>query len=387
MADGEHSSQALPLLRLLLQLRDVDFLLGLDDYVALQRLTEWYLQSDDAQGDPASYFRMLCLLLAKDQTDAAMLKRKFDDFIVPYLLKTHDADVVLDVPPPLVPPPPPEDALSDSQIIEPTSGAVSEERAALPAVLPPPTVEIMDGDPLTKAVTAPLQDNTLLANKLRLRTDYFPVTVRQMQQSWRHIRRPIRTGPKVDLDVEATVQQIGREGMLSAPVLMPRRLNRAEIMLLIDCEGSMVPFHLLTRQISETALRGGGLYTTHMYYFHDHIDRYVYLDRARVKARRLDDLLLNHDSRCSILILSDAGAARGKLEERREKITVEFIKRLKATKAYVAWLNPMPASRWHQTTAAKIAQFVPMFQMNREGLDAAIRVLRGHTQAESEVRP
>jgi uncharacterized protein with von Willebrand factor type A (vWA) domain len=42
-----------------------------------------------------------------------------------------------------------------------------------------------------------------------------------------------------------------------------------------------------------------------------------------------------------------------------------------------AWLNPMPNHRWRNTTAEEIARFVPMFEMNRRGLDAAIDILRG----------
>jgi uncharacterized protein with von Willebrand factor type A (vWA) domain len=31
-------------------------------------------------------------------------------------------------------------------------------------------------------------------------TDYFPVTRRQMKQSWRYLRRPVREGPLEELD-------------------------------------------------------------------------------------------------------------------------------------------------------------------------------------------
>jgi uncharacterized protein len=44
---------------------------------------------------------------------------------------------------------------------------------------------------------------------------------------------------------------------------------------------------------------------------------------------------------------------------------------------YFAWLNPMPSECWRQTTAGKIARFVPMFEMSPQGMNAAISVLRG----------
>ncbi len=43
-----------------------------------------------------------------------------------------------------------------------------------------------------------------------------------------------------------------------------------------------------------------------------------------------------------------------------------------------AWLNPMPRNRWEKTTAEDIARIVPMFSVNREGLNDAVNILRGH---------
>jgi hypothetical protein len=37
----------------------------------------------------------------------------------------------------------------------------------------------------------------------------------------------------------------------------------------------------------------------------------------------------------------------------------------------------MPNDSWQNTTAGAIASFVPMFEMSREGLNAAINTLRG----------
>ena len=54
-----------------------------------------------------------------------------------------------------------------------------------------------------------------------LRSEYFPVTKRQMKQSWRFLRRPIREGPPTELDLKGTVDRAGREGIMLAPVLMP----------------------------------------------------------------------------------------------------------------------------------------------------------------------
>jgi hypothetical protein len=68
------------------------------------------------------------------------------------------------------------------------------------------------------------------------KSEYFPVTKRQMKQLWRFLRRPIREGPPTELDVRATVRRAGREGVMLTPVLVPRRVNRTQLVLLIDWE-------------------------------------------------------------------------------------------------------------------------------------------------------
>jgi uncharacterized protein len=211
-----------------------------------------------------------------------------------------------------------------------------------------------------------------------LSTEYFPVTERQMKQTWRYLRRPVREGTATELDVEATVNQIGRQGLLLEPVLLPRRVNRAEMLLLIDQDGSMMPFHALSRRLAETALRGGRLGSAGIYYFHNCPIDYLYRDSYHQEAALVNDIVTNVCSeRMAVLIFSDAGAARGGLNEERYDLTKEFLHKLKQRVRYIAWLNPMPEKRWFGTTAGEIACLVPMFEFSRRGLQDAIGVLRG----------
>ncbi|MGK7897016.1 MAG: hypothetical protein AB4372_26235, partial [Xenococcus sp. (in: cyanobacteria)] len=102
-----------------------------------------------------------------------------------------------------------------------------------------------------------------------LSADYFPVTRRQMKQSWRYLRRRIRSGPPTELDLDATVNQISRQGVLLDPVLRPPQVNQTELIILIDRDGSMVPFHALSQRLAETALKGGRLGKANIYYFYN----------------------------------------------------------------------------------------------------------------------
>jgi uncharacterized protein len=208
-------------------------------------------------------------------------------------------------------------------------------------------------------------------------TEYFPVTRRQMKQSWRQLRRLVREGPPQDLDVPATITKFCREGVLLKPVLVQRRLNRAELAFLIDQGGSMIPFHRLSQQLIETAERGGRLKQTRVYYFHNYPDRFLYTDPSRIKAQPIADVLEEVGEKTAVFIISDAGAARGNYDLDRLEYTQAFLKQLRQSIRYFVWLNPMPSNSWLHTTAAAIARLVPMFEMSREGLNDSIDILQG----------
>ena len=71
----------------------------------------------------------------------------------------------------------------------------------------------------------------------------YPLTAREVAQAWRHLRRPVRSGPAVELDIEATIAGRARRGVATPPVLVPRRRNAVRLLMLIDRQGSMTPFH------------------------------------------------------------------------------------------------------------------------------------------------
>lgn len=216
-------------------------------------------------------------------------------------------------------------------------------------------------------------------NLFILTSEYFPVTERQMKQSWRSFRRSVREGAATEFDIEATVNQIGRQGLLLQPVLIPPRVNRAKILLLIDQDGSMVPFHALSNRLAETALRGGRLGKAGTYYFHNCPIDYLYQDPYHQQA-----VLISHIVTCicsentGVLIFSDAGAARGGFSEERYNLTKAFLEKLQQRVRYISWLNPMPKKRWSGTTAGEISHLIPMFEISPQGVQAAIGVLRGY---------
>ena len=256
----------------------------------------------------------------------------------------------------------------------------------LPAPMPSPAssqelMEVEDEIQVAGAVQiATRSEGEVIINRFTQSDEYFPVTRRQMKQSWRHLRRMVREGPLVEIDIEATIACFSQQGIPSNPVLVPGRINRTKLLLLLDHKGSMVPFHALSQRLAETAQRGGRLGEAGVFYFHNCPTQYLYRDPSRQQAELVSKLLLKlRPDRSVVLIFSDGGAARGGFNPERLELTNQFLDRLKERVRYVTWLNPMAKERWTGTTAGEIAQRVPMFEMSRRGMERAIDVLRGRS--------
>ncbi|PSB54160.1 hypothetical protein C7B67_00075 [filamentous cyanobacterium Phorm 6] len=362
--------EELPLIELFSQLREAGFPLGIGEYKLLLEA----LQKGFGTSDRTSLYRLCKTLWVKSTEDKRLFDYHFD------LIVKESQEAI-----PAIPEKPEISApeTEDSGIIE-TAPKLTEQTSERIISAPHPELieAIEDEVQAAKAVMQATNKYEAISDRqFILTSEYFPVTRRQMKQSWRYLRRPVREGPPVELDVEATVNQIGRQGILLSPVLVPRRVNRSQLLLLIDRDGSMVPFHDLSQRLAETAVRGGRLGTAGIYYFQNCPVEYLYHDPYQLEAEKIDRLLANlRPERSAMLIFSDAGAARGGYSEERVELTAAFLQQIKTKVRYVAWLNPMPESRWEGTTAGKVARLVPMFEMARRGLQEAIGLLRGKSQ-------
>jgi uncharacterized protein len=344
----------LPLFEIFTRLRQADVPLGVDEYALLMRALQagFGIESQEAL---AQLCRMLWIKSDEDER----------------LFRRHFAEVMASQP------------LDETNILAQSASTKLENVPSLTSIAPTSDAEQLS--PLSiekKAATAVLHtasEDEIPYNRFIRSDEYFPVTRRQMKQSWRYLRRPIdEPGPPLELNVDATINEIGRNGELLDFVWSQSRRNRAELLLLIDQGGSMVPFHALSRRLAETALRGGRVGKTNIYYFHNCPTTHLYRSSAYQGARVIEDVLETlHNERTGILIFSDAGAARRSFSQTRINLTNGFLNQLTKRFRYIVWVNPTPHSRWFGTSAGKIQESVAMFEFNRRGLDDAISLLRG----------
>jgi hypothetical protein len=365
----EPPQEELPLLDLFTRLQEAGLPLGINEYHILLRA----LREGFGTADQEALAELCRTLWVKSQDEEHLFNYHFQQVIAKSSSTVPVSSSVTTSPE--------KPVVSDSTTIDSDSVPISSE-----------LMQVEDEIQVAEAVQITTQrDEDIITvnrsvNRFTQSDEYFPVTRRQMKQSWRHLRRLVREGLPTELDVEATIDRVVQQGVLLEPVLVPRRVNRTELLLLIDQKGSMVPFHALSQRLAETAQRGGRLGGAGIYYFHNCPTRYLYQDPTRQKAESVADVLAQlRPERSAVLIVSDAGAARGGFSIERLELTQKFLDQLKQRVRYVAWLNPMAKERWFGTTAGEIASLVPMFEFSRQGLDGAIDVLRGrgsHAQLE-----
>ncbi|MBE9070536.1 VWA containing CoxE family protein [Leptolyngbya cf. ectocarpi LEGE 11479] len=242
----------------------------------------------------------------------------------------------------------------------------------MPAEMPQPRLSQPELEPLALQPPLPSAD---IEDLPELQT-YWPILRRSMAYAWRYLRRPRPDGPLDVLDIESTVDHVAKAGFFLSPVYHRREINHASLLLLIDQDGSMTPFHRFSRDLAETA-QGGGLTRVDVYYFHNVPTTHVYRDPRLTEPIALQEIWPLCDGDTSVLIFSDAGAARGGQHIERVRSTTEFLVPLQQRTELIGWLNPMPVDRWNGTSAELIAYLVAMEQMDQDGFSNLIEIIRG----------
>lgn len=367
----------LPLSDIFLRLRrDYRLSLGLNDYFAVLRAIESGIGIDNQQ----ALKQLCCLIWAKSQDDVeaiqAVLAQTWSQLDHPP--SPSYIEVVPEVAPPILFSAS-ENADQDERKDNRQKEEKSTERQREALSIDQKSIALETNEPveIVQAVRSESRSRKVNPPPYRFLTEYFPVTRRQMKQIWRCLRNPVREGASVEFDIDSTVAHISRTGVLLHPILVPPRRNRTELLLLIDMNGSMTPFHSLSRQLVETAQAGGRLRSVLTYYFHNCPSELLYKDPRLLESVSISDAFSQVSLKTVALVLSDAGAARSTYNKLRTHLTQKFVNDLNQSVRHSAWLNPMPDNDWLNTTAQEIAQIVPMFEMSRLGMGAAVNVLQG----------
>ncbi len=185
-----------------------------------------------------------------------------------------------------------------------------------------------------------------------------PLSLSTVLDSWWFLRRPLRAGTRQELDLEATVEQIGRQGRFSDVVMRPQTSKQAELVLLVDDSNVMVPYQPALHPLVE-AITSRRMTPATLYRFRTYPDEYLYDWQSPSLAVPLTRVLSRmHARRTIVWVWSHAGAAQANpLPDHRQGL-LTFLTRLTPCLRCLVWLNPLPPHRWPGTLAAEVARLL-----------------------------
>lgn len=392
----EGSDSNSPLWQLFVRLRRRRFLLGIEDYFALKQA----MAAGFGWPSKESLRNLCCSLWAKSSSEREILTALFDQIDLPEWDLTQAKQAALPLTESEIDSPHTDLDLPEDFSEEDIPDESSQSDSQVPATRP-------------KRGLPPINlDGVQLPDKPFVFVPHFPLTSREVAQLCRYLREPELSGPPEDLDVDATIALRCRQGIIGPLVLRPRKRSTSRILLLIDRQGSMAPFHRLVETVSEAVTKTARSGDVAIYYFHnvptegadDRIlasvrnqpfptldgvshkiaalkEGHIYEDKELLSPISLTDVLQSFAVDAAVLLLSDAGAARRHYNSQRLLDTIGFIKALQIyTRRYV-WLNPLPRISWEGSTAAQIARYIPMFPLDFQSLNHAVLTLRGQRRS------
>ena len=182
-----------------------------------------------------------------------------------------------------------------------------------------------------------------------------PISQETVKRTWQRLRRPMPDSGVQELDLVATIEQIGREGVFSGVVSRPVLQKKSDLLLLIDDSQAMLPFAPVIQPLIQMVL-DRRISPAQIYRFSQCPTESLYDWQRPLRSVPLAKVLgrLNR-SRTVVIIVSEAGAASPLYPERAER-TGAFLVRLLPCVREVIWFNPLSQERWKGTTA-EVIQF------------------------------
>jgi len=219
--------------------------------------------------------------------------------------------------------------------------------------------------------------------------DRVELGTRNVQLALRRLRRFAREGGELELDLPDTIRATARNAGYLDLKLVPERLNRVKVLLLLDVGGSMDPH---VRGVEELFCAARAQFQNlQFFYFHNCVYEHVWRHNHRRQSERFEtwDLLRRNRSDTRLVFVGDATMSPyeilqpwGSLESANEEPGAAWLQRLAAHFPQLAWINPEPEGLWQYRQSVGIIRDLlggRMYPLTLEGLSRAMRILaRAH---------
>lgn len=216
--------------------------------------------------------------------------------------------------------------------------------------------------------------------------------IRSFQMAFRKLRQYSSRvdGQERVLDVDKTVDETcDNGGLLSLAYEKPRK-NTVKVLLLIDSEGSMLPYSRLCNRLFQAVSRSNHFKDLKIYYFHNAIyDQLYTTPHCKMRDSVETTWVFNRlDADYKVIFVGDAAMAPSELYRPggnaiiglfNRETGMEWFQKFKKRFKKQIWLNPIEKSSWEYTYGAQtihdIGQVFPMFELTLDGLEKGIKKL------------
>lgn len=216
--------------------------------------------------------------------------------------------------------------------------------------------------------------------------------IRQFQMAFRKLRQysSRMEGDKTVLDIDKTIEETSDSGGLLKIVYDKPRKNTVKLLLLIDSDGSMMPYSSLCNRLFQAASKSNHFKDLKVYYFHNCIFDYLYTSPMCKRGDWVDTewVLRNLDGEYKVIFVGDATMAPFELFRRggnnviglfNEEPGIDWLRKFKRRYKKQIWLNPIEEQYWDnlygRETLLEISELFPMFELTLDGLEKGIKKL------------
>jgi hypothetical protein len=219
--------------------------------------------------------------------------------------------------------------------------------------------------------------------------------VRQIEVALRKLRVFQREGAEEELDLDATIEETGKNAGELEIVMRPPRKSNVRVILMMDVGGSMDPHIEIVSRLFSAAKRASNIRKLETYYFHNCIYGRLWETENFANAVSVQDVLDKTTPEHKLVIVGDAAMHPGELlgagdwdwyasgrgQGKERLMGVDWLMLLADRFHKTAWLNPDPPNYWRGGTCEMIGKIFPMYQLTLDGLGEAVTHLsRGATR-------
>jgi uncharacterized protein len=216
--------------------------------------------------------------------------------------------------------------------------------------------------------------------------------IRQFQVAFRKLRQysSRMEGDRTVLDIDKTIDETCDSGGMLKIVYDKPRKNTVKLLLLIDSDGSMMPYSKLCNRLFQAASKSNHFKDLKVYYFHNCIYDYLYTTPVCRREEWVDTnwVLGNLNSEYKVIFVGDAAMAPFELFRRggnnviglfNEEPGIDWLRKFKKRYKKQIWLNPIESRYWEnlygRETLKEIGEIFPMFELTLDGLEQGIKKL------------